>query len=49
MKAKWFGPHLAHHGKIYDSMCVLGMAEELKADGIAVNGYGLEPLLRLLQ
>ena len=39
MKAEWFGPHLAYTmAKFTMSMCVLGMAEELKADGIAVNG-----------
>ena len=39
MKAKWFGPHLAYTmAKFTMSMCVLGMSEELKADGIAVNG-----------
>ncbi len=39
MKAKWFGPHLAYTmAKFTMSMCVLGMAEELKADGVAVNG-----------
>ena len=39
MKAKWFGPHLAYTmAKFTMSMCVLGMAEELRADGIAVNG-----------
>ena len=39
MKAKWFGPHLAYTmAKFTMSMCVLGMAEELKAEGIAVNG-----------
>ena len=39
MKAKWVGPHLAYTiAKFTMSMCVLGMAEELKADGIAVNG-----------
>ena len=39
MKAKWFGPHLAYTmAKFTMSMCVLGMAEELKADEIAVNG-----------
>ena len=33
------GPHLAYTmAKFTMSMCVLGMAEELKADGIAVNG-----------
>jgi len=39
MKPKWFGPHLAYTmAKFTMSMCVLGMAEELKPDGIAVNG-----------
>ena len=39
MKPKWFGPHLAYTMAKYTmSMCVLGMAEELKSDGIAVNG-----------
>ena len=39
MKPKWFGPHLAYTmAKFTMSMCVLGMAEELKSDNIAVNG-----------
>jgi len=39
MKPKWFGPHLAYTmAKFTMSMCVLGMAEELKPDSIAVNG-----------
>ncbi len=38
MKAKWFAPHVAYTMAKYGmSMCVLGMAEELKPDGIAVN------------
>jgi citronellol/citronellal dehydrogenase len=38
MEAKWFAPHVAYTmAKFGMSMCVLGMAEELKADGIAVN------------
>lgn len=38
MKARWFGPHLAYTLAKYGmSMCTLGLAEELKADGIAVN------------
>jgi len=38
MKAKWFAPHVAYTMSKYGmSMCVLGMAEEFKADGIAVN------------
>ena len=39
MKPKWFGPHLAYTmAKFTMSMCVLGMAEELKPYRIAVNG-----------
>ncbi len=39
MQPKWFGPHLAYTmAKFTMSMCVLGMAEELKEDKIAVNG-----------
>lgn len=38
MHARWFGPHVAYTMSKYGmSMCVLGMAEELEADGIAVN------------
>jgi citronellol/citronellal dehydrogenase len=38
MKAKWFAPHVAYTMSKYGmSMCVLGMAEEFKSDGIAVN------------
>jgi citronellol/citronellal dehydrogenase len=38
MDAKWFAPHVAYTmAKFGMSMCVLGMAEELKARGIAVN------------
>ena len=38
MKPKWFGPHLAYTMAKYTmSMCVLGMAEEFKEFGIAVN------------
>jgi len=38
MKAHWFAPHVAYTMAKYGmSMCVLGMAEELKTDGIAVN------------
>ena len=40
MKAKWFGPHVAYTmAKFGMSMCVLGMAEELKAKHIAVNAF----------
>jgi citronellol/citronellal dehydrogenase len=35
---KWFAPHLAYSLSKYGmSLCVLGLAEELRADGIAVN------------
>jgi citronellol/citronellal dehydrogenase len=38
MKAKWFAPHVAYTmAKFGMSMCVLGMAEELKPAGIGVN------------
>ncbi len=38
MEAKWFAPHVAYTmAKFGMSMCVLGMAEELKSKGIAVN------------
>jgi citronellol/citronellal dehydrogenase len=38
MDAKWFAPHVAYTIAKYGmSMCVLGMAEELRKDGIAVN------------
>ena len=38
MEAKWFAPHVAYTmAKFGMSMCVLGMAEELKSRGIAVN------------
>ena len=38
MEARWFGPHVAYTMAKYGmSLCVLGMAEELARDGIAVN------------
>ena len=38
MRAKWFAPHVAYTMAKYGmSMCVLGMAEELRPDGVAVN------------
>ncbi len=38
MKAKWFKNHLAYTMAKYGmSMCVLGLSEELKRDGIGVN------------
>jgi citronellol/citronellal dehydrogenase len=38
LDAKWFTPHLAYTMAKYGmSLCVLGMAEEFRPDGIAVN------------
>ena len=38
LQAKWFAPHVAYTmAKFGMSLCVLGMAEELREDGIAVN------------
>jgi len=38
LAAKWFAPHVAYTMAKYGmSMCVLGMAEEFRADGVAVN------------
>lgn len=38
MKPRWFGPHVAYTMAKYGmSMCVLGMAEEFRADGIGIN------------
>ena len=38
MEAKWFAPHIAYTmAKFGMSMCVLGLAGELRAKGIAVN------------
>ena len=38
MDPKWFAGHVAYTMSKYGmSMCTLGMAEELKADGVAVN------------
>lgn len=38
MDPKWFGPHVAYTIAKYGmSLCVLGMAEEFREDGIAVN------------
>ena len=38
VKAKWFAPHVAYTmSKFGMSLCVLGMSEELKKQGIAVN------------
>jgi citronellol/citronellal dehydrogenase len=38
LEARWFAPHVAYTIAKYGmSLCVLGMAEELRGDGIAVN------------
>ncbi len=38
MEARWFAPHVAYTmAKFGMSMCVLGMAEEFRRDGIAFN------------
>ncbi len=38
MEARWFAPHVAYSLAKYGmSLCVLGMAEEFRQDGIAVN------------
>ncbi len=38
MKPRWFAPHVAYSMAKYNmSLCVLGMAEEFRADGIAFN------------
>jgi citronellol/citronellal dehydrogenase len=38
MEPQWFAPHVAYTMAKYGmSMCVLGMADELRSDGIAVN------------
>jgi len=38
LEARWFGPHLAYTMAKYGmSLCVLGMAEEFKHQGVAVN------------
>lgn len=38
-EARWFAPHLAYSmAKFGMSLCVLGMAEEFREQGVAVNG-----------
>ncbi|MFQ5570446.1 MAG: SDR family oxidoreductase [Rhodothermales bacterium] len=38
IEARWFAPHVAYTMAKYGmSLCVLGMAEEFKKDGVAVN------------
>ena len=39
MEPHWFGPHVAYSMSKYGmSMCVLGMAEEFREQGIGING-----------
>ncbi len=46
MQAKWFKNHLAYTMSKYGmSMCTLGMAEEFKRDGIAVNSLWPKTLI----
>ncbi len=46
MQAKWFKDYLAYTLSKYGmSMCTLGMAEEFKADGIAVNSLWPKTLI----
>ena len=44
MQPKWFAPHVAYTmAKFGMSMCVLGMAEEFRTDGIAFNALWPRP------
>ena len=44
MDPKWFGPHVAYTmAKFGMSLCVLGMAEEFKDEGVAVNALWPRP------
>ncbi len=46
MESRWFAPHVAYSmAKIGMSLCVLGMADELKPDGIAVNALWPKTLI----
>lgn len=46
MKAKWFKKHVAYTMSKYGmSMCTLGMADEFKKDGIAVNSLWPKTLI----
>jgi citronellol/citronellal dehydrogenase len=46
-EARWFAPHLAYSIAKYGmSLCVLGLAEELRADGIAVNALWPRTVIR---
>ena len=49
MDPKWFGPHVAYTmAKFGMSLCVLGMAEEFKEEGVAVNALSLKALIIFL-
>ncbi len=38
MESRWFAPHVAYTMSKYGmSMCVLGMSEEFREQGVAVN------------
>lgn len=46
LEAKWFAPYLAYAMSKYGmSMCVLGMAEELRGQGVAVNALWPKTLI----
>lgn len=46
IEAKWFAPHVAYTmSKFGMSMCVLGMAEEFRKDGIAFNALWPKTLI----
>ena len=46
MSAKWFAPHVAYTMAKYGmSMCVLGMSEEFRDEGIAVNALWPKTLI----
>lgn len=46
-EARWFAPHLAYSIAKYGmSLCVLGLAEELRPDGIAVNALWPRTVIR---
>lgn len=46
IEAKWFAPHLAYTmAKFGMSMCVLGMADEFRGDGIAFNALWPKTLI----
>jgi citronellol/citronellal dehydrogenase len=47
MDAKWFAPHVAYTIAKYGmSQCVLGMAEEFRAQGVAVNALWPRTVIR---